>query len=110
MTIRHGEVIKAEGIDNTIDSLKITATELLPFLSAEQQDEMLMLYNEDTDESVDTPQELPAAEIMGYIEAIGYDFCESEAQVVAGVLDNRSIEYVHLYDGMIHTVIQLHHE
>jgi len=110
--IRTGEVHKVETKAQFKDALDVTWDEIIPCLSEEQQEEICYYENEHR-RDVDRQEISDPADAHEDILSESLDEI-NEHDLIETVLRTRSREYVHLYDGYIHTIVDLfpphHHD
>ena len=103
--IRTGDVFKFETLGEALSQLNITHSEVGEAFPDQIQDELINTENE-----VRTDNDEPHTNNVSDVHT---DIIEQKAieyglvQTIIDVLDNRDIEYVHLYNNPIHTVVEL---
>lgn len=105
--IRHGESHLVEGIKMFHEKLDASLEELTGALPSEKRVEILEMENdalryEEGQELIRDPSEAHPDLVWDFIEQ------ENEYSLIIDVLEAREDEYIHLYDGTIHTIVKLH--
>jgi len=113
MTIRKGEKKLVESVDQFQNYLNVDGEEICKSLPDEKQETFLEKYNKLAANLKHEAEETPEAETVDDLPDWAYEewyqFVEvSTNNLIINVLESRNREYIHLYDGIIHTIVELH--
>jgi len=113
MTIRSGDKFLVESVDQFQNFLDVGEEEICRSLPDDKQNALLENYNELAeklkDDSVDAPQVEAVGDLPEWAVDDWYEYVDiSPNNLIIDVLESRDKEYIHLYDGTIHTIVELH--
>lgn len=105
MTILAGERTLAESWEDFVDRCDVDTAEIAHALPPEAQEKALEIENElrEQQEGREPTDDITEVDEELLEEAIHADVGQN--QMIIRILEDREREYVHLYDGMIHTIV-----
>ncbi|SEO19315.1 hypothetical protein SAMN05216388_100977 [Halorientalis persicus] len=113
MTIRKGEKKLVESVDQFQNYLNVSEEEICKSLPDDKQETLLEEYNQLAKNLKHEAEETPEADTVDDLPDWAFEEWYQLVEIgtnnlIINVLESRDEEYIHLYDGIIHTIVELH--
>lgn len=110
MTILAGDVEKAQTISDCLDRLTVSRAELFEAMDAEIQKQMLNDEVRDRESVGDTESTVETIDVKDVHQDVVNEYVAEtdDYELITQILENRDQLYVHLYDGYVHTFVEVY--
>lgn len=112
MTVLPGDKYRIETLGQFKERLQVSDREIYKALPEEYEEQFISEFN---NVRIDFEESFDHAESLGdvpqwFIDELSTEFFPSDRKVIGQVLESRDQNYIHLYDGIIHTIVEVYAE
>lgn len=107
MTIVHGEKWIVEGIGQFMERLDVTGKEVMLSEPPDRRKDIVEEFNGICDDYNEEPVE-SVSDLPEWVYEEWHEWYQEDAHTaIVNVLSRRRKKYVHLYDGTVHTIVEI---